>query len=363
MVYDVTNSIVIFGPGKHQKPLVVLSFGPPGRPFFLSPSPKTPKQHVQHPKHYARRRLSRASSIDNPSSLVDLVLDVPTISGRELLVQIKAVGVNPADCKFRLQPGEFTTPRVLGFDAAGVVVAVGPDVTLFKVDDQVFYGSGPPGQGANAEYQAVDERLVALKPSLSFGEAAGLPATTLTAYDSIFNRLGVSKKDPSVDQLDAKSALVLSVIATASRPKSSAWVTDLGADHVVNHNEDIPEQLQAIGIPQVDYILVFTDLPQYFNAIVDVIKPHGKICAINPFTENLPFQNLFTKSVTFAWECMATRIAYATEDLMVHHRILSDVGALVDSRRVRSIVGEDVGVINAANLKKAHAMVEAGHVV
>ncbi|KAH9083129.1 hypothetical protein Ae201684P_014027 [Aphanomyces euteiches] len=298
--------------------------------------------------------------IDNPSSLVDLVLDVPTISGRELLVQIKAVAVNPADCKFRLQPGELTARGFLVLTLRGV---------LWQW---------------NAEYQAVDERLVALKPSsLSFGEAAGLPATTLTAYDSIFNRLEVSKKDPSVDQLDAKSALIINgaggvgsmviqllkeltdvtVIATASRPKSSAWVTDLGADHAVNHNEDIPEQLQAIGIPQVDYILVFTDLPQYFDAIVEVIKPYGKICAINPFTENLPFQDLFMKSVTFVWECMATRFAYATEDLMVHHRILSDVGALVDSKRVRSIVGEDVGVINAANLKKAHAMVEAGHVV
>ncbi|CAK4639874.1 unnamed protein product, partial [Aphanomyces euteiches] len=232
--------------------------------------------------------------------------------------------------------------------------AAGPDATLFKAGDQVFYGSGPPGQDANAEYQAVDERLVALKPSsLSFGEAAGLPATTLTAYDSIFNRLEVSKKDPSVDQLDAKSALIINgaggvgsmaiqllkeltdvtVIATASRPKSSAWVTDLGADHA------------------------------YFDAVVEVIKPYGKICAINPFTENLPCQDLFMKSVTFVWECMTTRFAYATEDLMVHHRILSDVGALVDSKRVRSIVGEDVGVINAANLKKAHAMVEAGHVV
>ncbi|KAH9178060.1 hypothetical protein AeNC1_017496, partial [Aphanomyces euteiches] len=272
--------------------------------------------------------------IDNPSSLVDLVLDVPTISGRELLVQIKAVAVNPAD-----------------------LAAAGPDATLFKAGDQVFYGSGPPGQDANAEYQAVDERLVALKPSsLSFGEAAGLPATTLTAYDSIFNRLEVSKKDPSVDQLDAKSALIINgaggvgsmaiqllkeltdvtVIATASRPKSSAWVTDLGADHAVNHNAS----------------------RLHFGV-------HGStaICAINPFTENLPCQDLFMKSVTFVWECMTTRFAYATEDLMVHHRILSDVGALVDSKRVRSIVGEDVGVINAANLKKAHAMVEAGHVV
>ncbi|CAK4138699.1 unnamed protein product [Aphanomyces euteiches] len=310
--------------------------------------------------------------IDNPSSLLDLVIDVPTIAGREVLVQIKAIAVNPVDYKLRREPGEFTAPKVLGFDAAGVVVAVGPDATLFKVGDEI------------AEYQAVDKRLAALKPSsLTFSEAAGLPLTTLTAYDSTFYRLGVSKKGPTVTSPAKKSVLILNgtggvgsiaiqllkeltdvtVIASASRPESSAWVTELGADHVVNHAEDIPKQLAAIGIPQVDYNLVFTDLPPHFTTIAEVIKPQGKICAITPITEDLAFQNLFFKSATFVWETLATRLVLDVDDRIVHHRVLTEVRELVDAKRLRSIVGEDFGEINAANLKKAHAALEGGHVV
>ncbi|CAK4107049.1 unnamed protein product [Aphanomyces euteiches] len=336
------------------------------------------------PKTMRAVGLNEHLPIDNPSSLLDLVIDVPTISGREILVQIKANGVNPADYKLRREPGEFTAPKVLGFDAAGVVAAVGPDVTLFKVGDEVYYVGPFTGLGANAEYQAVDERLVALKPSsLTFAEAAALPVTTLTAYDSIFYRLGVSKADPRVTSPTKKAVLILNgsggvgsiaiqllkeltdvtVIASASRPQSSAWVTELGADHVVNHAEDIPKQLAAIGIPQVDYILVFTDLPPHFTTIAEVIKPQGKICAITPITEDLPFQNLFFKSITFVWETLATRMILDVDDRIVHHRVLTEVRELVDAKRLRSIVGEDFGVINAANLKKAHAALEGGHVV
>ncbi|KAH9119557.1 hypothetical protein LEN26_011579 [Aphanomyces euteiches] len=305
--------------------------------------------------------------IDNPSSLLDLVIDVPTIAGREVLVQIKVIAVNPVDYKLRREPGEFTAPKVLGFDAAGVVVAVGPDATLFKVGDEMYYVGGVTGHGSSAEYQAVDERLVALKPSsLTFSEAAGLPLTTLTAYDSIFYRLGVSKKGPTVTSPTKKSVLILNgtggvgsiaiqllkeltdvtVIASASRPESSAWVTEL-----------------AIGISQVDYILVFTDLPPHFTTIAEVIKPQGKICAITPITEDLTFQNLFFKSVTFVWETLATRLVLDADDRIVHHRVLTEVRELVDAKRLRSIVGEDFGEINAANLKKAHAALEGGHVV
>ncbi|CAK4138691.1 unnamed protein product [Aphanomyces euteiches] len=203
--------------------------------------------------------------IDNPSSLLDLVVDVPTIFGREILVEIKTIAVNPFEYKLRLHPGKFTAPKILGFDAASVVAALGPGVSLFKVGDEVYYMGGATGHGSNAEYQAVDERLVALKPtSLSFPEAAGF------AYDSIFNRLGVSKNDPAVNKpATKKSVLILNgaggvgsiaiqllkeltdatVVATASRPQSSVWVAQLGADYVVNHGEDIPQQLAAIGIP------------------------------------------------------------------------------------------------------------------
>ncbi|CAK4631639.1 unnamed protein product [Aphanomyces euteiches] len=301
----------------------------------------------ENPKTMRAVGFNEPLPIDHPSSLLDVVVDVPTISGREILVQIKANAVNPVDFKLRLKPVNFTSP---------------PKIL-------VFYTCGVSGHGANAEYQAIDERFAALKPSsLSFGDAAALPLTTMTAYDSIFIRLGVSKKDLVAN----KSVLILNgsggvgsiaIQLLKELTESSAWVTQLGADHVVNHAEDIPKQLAAAGIPQVDYILVFTELPPYFDAIVQVIKPQGKICAITPIKDNLPFQNLFFKSVTFVWETLATRHMLDTDDLIVHHHVLTEVRDLVDAKRLRSIVGENLGVINAANLKKAHAALEGRRVV
>ncbi|CAK4168251.1 unnamed protein product [Aphanomyces euteiches] len=312
--------------------------------------------------------------IDDPCSLLDLVVDVPTASGRELLIQVKANAVNPIDYKKRREPVHFTSPedrtgpRVLGFDASGVVVAVGPDATLFKVGDEVYFAGPIVGLGSNAEYQAVDERVVGHKPSsLSFGEASGLPLT----------------KDPSVNKPASQSVLVLNgaggvgsiaiqllkemtdltVIATASRPQSSAWLTELGADYVVNHAEDIPKQLAAIGHPHVDYILAYTELVPHFDAIAEVIKPRGKICAISPNDDNIPIQKLFLKSAGFYWLALGTRSIFNTGDLDEHHRILDEVSALVDAKRIRSIVGKDLGIMNAENLKMAHAALEGGHVI
>ncbi|CAK4639879.1 hypothetical protein LEN26_020382 [Aphanomyces euteiches] len=271
--------------------------------------------------------------IDNPDSLVDITADVPTVSGHELLVQVKAVAVNPVDFKLRFYTGEHKTPKILGYDAAG--------------------------------------------------DAAALPLTSIIAYEAIFDRLGIARKDSSANNPVKKSVLILNgaggvgsmaiqllkaltdltVIASASRPQSTAWVTELGADHVVNHAQDIPTQLKALGIPQVDYILAFTDLPQHFDAIVDVVKPQGKISAITPTTDNLPFQKLFAKSVTFVWENMGTRPIFTTDDIAEHHRLLNHVSDLVDAKRIRTTLGENLGTINAANLRKAHAALEAGRVV
>ncbi|CAK4645258.1 unnamed protein product [Aphanomyces euteiches] len=328
-------------------------------------------------------------------ALVDIIADVPTVSGHELLVQVKAIGVNPADFKIRLMrlaveeaqrlyTGDHKTPKILGYDAAGVVVAVGPDVSLFKVGDEVFYAGGMIGQGSNAEYQAVDERIVGRKPaSLSFTDAAALPMSSVTAYEAIFDRLGIARKNSSVNNPVKKSVLILNgaggvgsmaiqllkaltdltVIASASRPESTAWVTELGADHVVNHAQDIPKQLAAIGMPQVDFILAFTELPQYFDTLVEAIKPQGKIGSTNPFMENLPFQKLFAKSVTFAYVSMGTRPMFATDDIVEQHRLLNHVSELVDAKRIRTTVRENLGTINAATLRKAHATLEAGRVV
>ncbi|CAK4221061.1 unnamed protein product [Aphanomyces euteiches] len=312
----------------------------------------------ENPKTMRAVGFNEPLPIDHPSSLLDVVVDVPTISGREILVQIKANAVNPVDFKPRLKPVNFTSPpKILGLDASGVVVAVGLDVTL--------------GHGANAEYQAIDERFAALKPSsLSFGDAAALPLTTMTAYDSIFIRLGVSKKDlvanKSVLILNGSGgvgSIAIQLLKELTDVTVIMTVTSLQLHHVVNHAEDIPKQLAAAGIPQVDYILVFTELPPYFDAIVQVIKPQGKICAITPIKDNLPFQNLFFKSVTFVWETLTTRHMLDTDDLIVHRHVLTEVRDLVDAKRLRSIVVENLGVINAANLKKAHAALEGRRVV
>ncbi|CAK4695277.1 hypothetical protein LEN26_008812 [Aphanomyces euteiches] len=325
--------------------------------------------------------------IEDPSSLLDTTVDVPTVTGHDLLVRVEAVSVNPADSGSRSNRQFFEAMstqnkhKILGYDGAGVVVAVGSDVSLFKVGDEVYYAGSLVREGSNAEYQAVDERIVGHKPkSLNFTDAASLPLTAITAYEALFHRLEIPEKTPipsnkSVLILNGaggvgsiaiqllKALTDLTVIATASRPQSSAWVKELGADHVVNHAEDIPKQLAAIGFSQVDYILINTFIEPYFDAIVDLIKPQGKVCSIMPAVDNLPFQKLFFKSVSFHWECMFTRSLYTTDDIVEQHRLLNHVSELVDTKRVRSTASESLGKINAENLKKAHAAIESRRTV
>ncbi|KAG9407100.1 hypothetical protein AC1031_001742 [Aphanomyces cochlioides] len=325
--------------------------------------------------------------IEDPSSLLDLTVAVPSMSGHDIVVQVTAVSVNPLDAKLRSTRGFIQAVatqnirKILGYDAAGVVVAVGSDISLFKVGDEVYYAGTWVREGTNAEYHAVDERIVGRKPkSLSFTDAAALPLTVLTAYESLFHRLQDPEKSPTESN---KSVLILNgaggvgsvtiqllkeltdltVIASASRPQSSAWVKELGSDHVVNHAGDIPSQLAAIGIPQVDYILVFTELAPHFDAIEQVIKPQGKICTILPLTESLPLHKLFYKSVAIVWELMFTRAIYTTDDIAEQHHLLNRVSDLVDAKRIRTTVSESLGTISAANLKKAHAILEGHHAV
>lgn len=237
--------------------------------------------------------LTRYLPISNPGSLVDIELDKPTPTGRDLLVKIEAIAVNPVDTKVRAPKDKIEeTPRVLGWDAAGVVEAVGPDVTLFKAGDPVYYAGDITRQGVNSEFHLIDERIVGAKPkSLDFTHAAALPLTTITAWEALFERLGVSAegKDAGKSVLIiggaggvgsigiqlAKRVAKLQVIATASRPESAKWAEDLGADHIVNHFDDIPKQMKAIGFPEVDYVLIFNDTDKHFPAAADVIKPQG----------------------------------------------------------------------------------------
>ena len=240
--------------------------------------------------------LTRYLPISNPESLVDIELDKPVPTGRDLLVKIEAIAVNPVDTKVRAPKDKVeAAPRVLGWDAAGVVEAVGPEVTLFKAGDPVYYAGDITRQGANSEFHLIDERIVGAKPkSLDFTCAAALPLTTITAWEALFDRLRVSAegKDAGKSVLIiggaggvgsigiqlAKRVAKLQVIATASRPESAKWAEDLGADHIVDHFGDIPKQMKDIGFPQVDYVLIFNDTDKHFPAAAEVIKPQGAIC-------------------------------------------------------------------------------------
>ncbi|KAH9102216.1 hypothetical protein LEN26_012636 [Aphanomyces euteiches] len=303
--------------------------------------------------------------IDDASSFEDIVVPVPSVSGHDILVQVKAVSVNPLDVLLRTSPPFFKAVvtenkhKVLGYDAAGVVVAVGADASLFKVGDEVYYAGTHVRGGTNAEYHVVDERIVGHKPkSLSFTDAAAFPLTTITAYESM-------SSSPCQIRL-IKELTDVTVIATASRPQSSKWVKELGADFIVNHAQDIPSQLKDIGFPQVDYVLAYTELVPYLDTIADVIKPQGKLCSVSPPAPGMTSEKLdklFTKSVTIVWEVMFTRPLFTTDDIEEQHRLLNHVSELIDAKKVRSIVGENLGLINAVNLKKAHAALESHRVV
>jgi zinc-binding alcohol dehydrogenase family protein len=325
--------------------------------------------------------LYRYLPIDHAESLLDLDVDTPTPSGHDLLVEVKAVSVNPVDYKMRSPKDQVeATPRILGWDVAGVVKSAGGDVTLFKPGDAVYYAGARMRQGGNSELQLVDERIVGRKPTtLSFAEAAALPLTTLTAWEGMFERIGISKAGGyagrsllviggaggvgSIAIQLAKQLASLRVIATASRPESVEWVRKLGADDVVDHTKDLAPQLAALGVPEVDYIACFSNIDSYVAAFPAIIAPQGKICSIVGTQKPLDLGPLMAKSVTFAWELMFTRPQYQTADLIVQHQILDEAAALFEKGTLRTTMTTNLGPITAANLKRAHAMLEGGHVI
>ena len=319
--------------------------------------------------------------IAHERSLFELELPRPTCGPRDLLVRIEAVSVNPLDAVERKRragaPGQ---PLVLGWDAAGVVEEVGAEVRQFRPGDAVYYSGALNRLGSNAEYGVVDERIAALKPrSLSFLQAAALPLTAITAWEALFDRLGISPKGDhagrsvliiggaggvgSIGIQLAKVLAGLTVIATASRPESQEWCRRLGADHTVDHRGDLPAQLKALGFAEVDYILCFNDIDGHFPAMAELVAPQGKICTIVANTRPLPVELLKNKSATFVWEFMFTRAMYSTPDMVAQHRLLNEVTRLVDAGRLQTTLGENLGRINAENLRRAHAMLEGGRTI
>ncbi|WP_379129690.1 zinc-binding alcohol dehydrogenase family protein [Paenibacillus sp. sgz500958] len=325
--------------------------------------------------------LTKYLPIDDPESLTDVELEKPVPAGRDILVKVNAISVNPVDVKVR-SPKSRTenAPRVLGWDVAGIVEEVGPDCTIFSPGDEVYYAGSISRPGGNSEYHLVDERIVGLKPtSLDFAQAAALPLTTITAWEGLFDRLGVSA---SKENNAGKSILIigaaggvgsiaiqlakyagLTVIGTASRPQSAEWAKELGADHIINHFEAFLPQLTAIGFNQVDYIFCLNTTEKHWKNMAEVIAPQGKICSIVETNELLDLTLLKNKSVTFVWELMFTRAMYQTADMIEQHKLLNEVARLVDQGIIRTTTTDILTPINAANLRKAHAILESGRTV
>lgn len=319
--------------------------------------------------------------IENEQSLIDVQMDRPHPTGTDLLVKVRAISVNPVDTKVRAPNDQTeTTPRVLGWDAAGEIIEVGAKVESFAVGDQVFYAGDITRPGSNSEYQLVDERIVGKMPAtLNFADAAALPLTGITAWEGLFERLRVSPRGDdagrsiliiggaggvgSIAVQLAKQLGKLNVIATASRPESIAWSKKLGADQVVNHRNALDAELTTIDLPQVDYILCLNNTTQHWVAMANAIAPQGRICSIVETPEPVNLDLLKSKSAAFIWEFMFTRSMYQTPDMIEQQRLLNGIADLVDNGKLVTTTNNVIRPINAHNLRKAHALVEQGNTI
>jgi alcohol dehydrogenase len=305
-------------------------------------------------------------------TFAEIELPDPVPAGRDLLVKVEAVSVNPVDTKQRKLGSP--TPKVLGWDAAGIVQAVGPQVSLFKPGDAVYYAGDVTRPGCDSELHLVDERIVGRKPrSLDFAQAAAIPLTAITAWEAFFDRLRIKDHKTmliiggaggvgSIGIQLAKAA-GLTVVATASRPESIAWVKQLGADQVLDHRRDMPQQLQALGRKHVDYIACFNDLDPHWAAIGEMIAPQGAIVAIVGNQKPLAMDGLRLKSASLHWELMFTRPRFQTSDMMEQHMLLNEVAARLDAGKLRGTLRETLSPINSANLRAAHAKLESGTMI
>ncbi|WP_291960834.1 zinc-binding alcohol dehydrogenase family protein [Maribacter sp.] len=313
--------------------------------------------------------------IDNVNSLQAIDVETPKAAGKDILVEVRAISVNPVDYKIRAnRPAPDGEWSIIGWDATGVVKEVGEDVSLFKVGDEVWYAGDLNRQGSNAQYQLVDERIVGKKPaSLSFAEAAALPLTTLTAYEMLFHRLEVSKDDANKSILVigaaggvgsilvqlAKKLTKLNIIGTASREETTSWLKELGADTVINHRNKLSEEFDKYNLPAPEYVVSLNATEHHVDEIAKLIKPQGKFGFIDdPKSLNvMPFKG---KAVSTHIELMFTRSMFQTDDMIEQHNILNEVSELIDNGTVRTTLGENFGTINAENLRKAHAFLETG---
>jgi NADPH2:quinone reductase len=315
--------------------------------------------------------------IEDADALIDIETAKPEARGRDIRVAVKAISANPVDYKVRKRaaPPEGEV-KILGYDAAGIVDAVGPDVTLFKPGDAVFYAGSIQRQGTNSEFHLVDERIVGNKPNtLSFAQAAALPLTSITAWELLFDRLGAvpgKSLDPRTLLITggaggvgsiliqlARRLTGLTVVATATRPESQTWCLDLGAHAVIDHGKPMKEQIEALKLPPVALVASLTFTDQHYKAITDLMAPQGKFGLIDDPSE-FTMSVFKGKAISVHWESMFTRSSFQTPDMIAQHHLLNDVADLIDKGVLRTTLAETFGTINAANLKRAHALLESG---
>lgn len=312
--------------------------------------------------------------ITDNKALMDLDVSVPKATGHDILVEIKAVAVNPVDTKVRrnVQP-EPHQPKILGWDASGVVTEIGSEVTMFKPGDEVWYAGDLTRPGSNCEFHLVDERIAAKKPkSLSFQEAAALPLTSLTAWELLFDRLQLSAEDKGVLLITgaaggvgsilvqlARQLTQLTIIGTGARSESIQWILNNGAHHVIDHTKDMKAQLQNLHYSEVDYVISLTHTDQHAKSLVEILKPQGKFALIDD-PQDLDIKLFKLKSISIHWEMMYTRSMFKTADMIKQHDILTEVARLVDAGKIKTTIAECLGLINADNLRRAHALLESG---
>ncbi|MBN4053387.1 zinc-binding alcohol dehydrogenase family protein [Haliea sp. AH-315-K21] len=324
---------------------------------------------------------AQSLKISNPKALQDIELPQPTPESRDLLVKVNAVSVNPVDTKIRMTTapalGQY---KVLGYDAVGEVVAVGDAVSSYKVGDRVWYAGDITRSGTNAEYHLVDERIVGKAPqSLSDAEAAAVPLTAITAWELLFDRIGLQQKQNEQNASADERLLVVgaaggvgsiliqlasqltkaTVIGTASRPASQAWVKERGADHVIDHSKSFSAELSRVGLDNVTHIISLTHTDQHYDQLVEIIAPQGKIALIDNPIGGLDIMKLKQKSVSLHWEFMFTRSMFQTADMTEQAVLLNKVSELIDTGLIKTTLGKNYGLINAENLKRAHAQVES----
>ncbi|MDY7020479.1 MAG: zinc-binding alcohol dehydrogenase family protein [Cyanobacteriota bacterium] len=325
--------------------------------------------------------LTQYLPIDNENSLLDVEIPKPTAKGKDLLVEVKAISVNPVDTKVRAPKDQIESePRILGWDAAGIVVEVGEEVTQFKLGDEVYYAGDITRPGSNSEFHLVDERIVGHKPqNLDFAHAAAFPLTGITAWEALFERLNIDKTGAdagksiliingaggvgSIAIQLAKKLAKLNVIATASRPETIAWCQKMGTDQVVNHRNNLADEIKKIGFQTVDYILCLNDTDGHWLAMNQAIKPQGLICSIVENEQPLDMDTLKSKSAGFVWEFMFTRSMYQTEDMIEQSNLLNEMSQLIDNNTLMTTCNDIVKPINAKNLRDVHQRLEKGRTI